>query len=313
MSEQTLNLITKGCIGTCWYGKYHYLEPWAGCEHSCYYCYARFRSPVKNKLNELGTTFDNPMLLFSPDEILSRVSKDISAMNVNIFKLSRFTDIFSPRFVKNGFTYKLLDVLCKSSAQRIIITTKGIPGEDILSLMADYREKISYNVVAKPECGVIFEPFAPSVSERLKTASKVNKLGIKTTVHMDPLIPGLEDTEKNLIDFIKMLNSFNLNRVMFSYLLLTNDIVSSLKEKIPAVILANILESYDAQNSIQYLPGQKETVSFQLKESLLKENIVTINRLLKNMDFKYVLCGLKNCGSNIAVEKMPVCDGSFYA
>ena len=52
MAEESLELFSPGCLGTCWYGKYHYVEPWAGCSHGCQYCYARLRTPVIDKLRD---------------------------------------------------------------------------------------------------------------------------------------------------------------------------------------------------------------------------------------------------------------------
>ncbi|KKU12116.1 MAG: hypothetical protein UX17_C0056G0002 [Parcubacteria group bacterium GW2011_GWC2_45_7] len=147
---ETLELFVPGCIGTCWYGKYHYMEPWAGCAHDCPYCYARFRSPVKNSVKNLGASFNGPRPLFPEAELLDRIEKEANSGKINILKLCRFTDMFTPEFVENGLAFKVLSVLVKSKVKRIIITTKGLPDAKLLGLIAANPEKFSYNAAVRP-------------------------------------------------------------------------------------------------------------------------------------------------------------------
>lgn len=311
----SLSLVSPGCLGMCWYGRYHYLEPWVGCEHACNYCYARFRSVVANKIKELGTSFEKPVPLFNPDDLINHIKELIKIHKVEIFKLSRYTDIFTSSYVKNGLSYRILETLCQSPVERIIITTKGFPSKEILNLIAKYPQKFSYNVVAKPDVGIVFEPGAAPLCARIEIASQVQALGALTTIHMDPMIVGIEDDENVLRDFFQNLKEYGLTRVMFSYLLLSDDIVSHIKNKMGEEIVEKIISSYEMDDTIQCLPNQVETAYFNVKPEKKKESIERIAGLLQEMDFKFVLCSIKNEIRKLKIDRKlcGICDGSFYA
>lgn len=313
--EQELDLFADGCLGTCWYGKYHYLEPWVGCEHNCSYCYARFRSDVTNRLKEANTTFDHPVPLKDANELPGYLYDRIQNSNVNIIKLSRYTDFFTPSFVKNGFVHEVLEALCKSKAERLIITTKGVPDADLAALMGRYSKKISYNAAIKPENPIVLEPGVSSVAQRVETAARIAGLGIQTTIHMDPMVAGIDDSPEALTGFFSNLQKLGLNRVMFSYLLLSEELISHMEKTLAPEDLNRILNQYDIQRIDRILPKQDETTYSSIHPEIRKASIDRISSLLKGMDFDFVLCGLKSGRGGVKVDHKacPICDGSFYA
>jgi len=218
MDENVIRLIEPGFLKACWHGKYHYLEPWIGCEHDCLYCYGRSRQVVNDSLVYYQTVFNRPLTLYTPEILLEKMRQAIKKNKVKILKLSRYTDIFIPKFVHNGFTYALLNELCQSSVKRIIMTTKGIPNEEIVSLIKKYSDKFSYNAVIKPQCEYLLEPNTPTNEEKLKILSELDQAGLQCTVHMDPLVFGLSMTKEDWYNFLKQIQSFGLNRIIFSYL-----------------------------------------------------------------------------------------------
>jgi len=130
-----IELFKKGCLGTCWYGKYHYLEPWIGCEHNCLYCYAKYRIIIKKELIKRKISFNNPETLFDRKKLIEKIKKTAFSGKIKILKLSRFTDIFTPKYVSNGLSFEILEILALSPIERIIITTKGIPSNEIINIM----------------------------------------------------------------------------------------------------------------------------------------------------------------------------------
>lgn len=267
---EKLELFAKGCLGTCWHGKYHYLEPWAGCGHDCPYCYARFRSPVTDRLKELNTVFTQPRPLYPEKELLKKISETANSGDIGILKLCRYTDIFTPEFVRSGLSFRILEILAASKVGRIIITTKGLPDKKILSLISAYPGKFSYNSAARPLSRVVFENKLAPLKERLAAAAEVSKSGVLTTIHMDPFVAGFDDETAPLQGFLSSLKKLGLNRVMFSYLLLSEEMVQGLSKVLAPALLAEIKTNYDIGAGRQYLPNQKETAYWSLKPEVKK-------------------------------------------
>lgn len=315
MARETLELFQKGCLGTCWYGKYHYIEPWAGCGHDCHYCYARFRSPVVAKLRQLGTTYDSPKPLFPESELPGRIAEGVRKHGVRIAKLCRYTDILNPAFVRSGLSFAILKTLAASPAQRIILTTKGLPDRRILALIRERRDKFSYNAAVRPSAGLPLEPRLPPWEERLAAAASLKKAGVLTTIHLDPVVAGIDDDPLILRPFLERLRRWGLLRVMFSYLLLCDDIMARLRDKLPRGLAERIVSSYDLARMDEYLPGQGETASYSTRPGLKRASVDRFAGTLREMGFEFVLCSLKSTPGRERGELRDAhpCDGTFYA
>ncbi len=312
---EKLELFAKGCLGTCWYGKYHYLEPWAGCGHDCPYCYARFRSPVTDKLKELNTVFTSPKPLYPEQELLERIAATANSGEVNILKLCRYTDIFTPEFVKNGLSFKILEILTASKVGRVIITTKGLPDKKIIGLISANPKKFSYNAAARPPNRVVMERGLEPLGARLEAAAVISAAGVRTTIHMDPFVAGFDDDAEALGKFLARLKALGLNRVMFSYLLLCEDMVNSLAKVMEPGLLEEIKAKYDIRAGRQYLPNQEETAYWSIRPDVKKDSVEKTAAMLDEMGFEFVLCSLKNTPGldTTKFKGTRLCDGKFYA
>ena len=306
-----------GCLGTCWYGKYHYLEPFTGCEHNCTYCYGKGRTDVTDLLEELKTPFHCPEIGSSEADAIAKMKQEIdNDKDIHTIKLSRYTDIFTKKYVDNGFSFKVLQLLSEHpQIKRIIITTKGVPDQQIADLIIKHKEKFSYNAAVKPAADICMEVNVPSAKERLEWASKLAAKGVLVTVHMDPIIVGVEDSEEQMRAFAAELKKHGLNRVMFSYLLYDYTVANNIVSAFGQDFFAKLKEKYQ-HNDRQLLPNQKDTTYFALKHDVKLESIKRIAKVLKENNFEFVVCGLKSAdGEDVSNVKghCPVCDGKFYA
>lgn len=316
-----IQLFSPGSLGTCWYGKYHYLEPWAGCAHACPYCYARSRAAVNNTLAALGTTFGRPVPLMEEGRLLEEIARGAGSGEINILKLCRYTDIFSPGFVENGLALKILDILSSSKVKRIIITSKGLPDARLISLMASRREKFSFNAAARPSAAVKGSPLAAfdahlkPLEDRLRAASELCAAGVQTTIHLDPFVAGVDDSGEALEAMLGLLKKYKLNRVMFSYLLFSGGIMDTMREALGTALLDRILADYDLSGTHKVLPGQEDTASQSLRNEVIKASVEKTADELDRQGFEFVLCSLKSVrGLDVRKYKRNmICDGKFYA
>ncbi|MFH1223774.1 MAG: hypothetical protein V1647_05480 [Pseudomonadota bacterium] len=312
-----IGLITPGCLSGCWGGKYHYFEPFIGCAHDCVYCYAKHRTDVQDELTRRNKPFNEPSLFIKDKEKFMRlIKKEITTNNVKTLKLSRYTDIFTPPFSTNGISLEILKALIDTQVERFIITTKGIPGDDIVDLICDNANRFSFNTVARPCTGVKFEYTPADLDTKLNTARKMKERGVLTTVHLDPLIPGLDDDPDVLDAYLSKLSEYGLKRIMFSYLYLHRDMLSALRKlDCELFSVSSLLEKYD-KDSVQLVPNQKETSYMQVKHEIKMKSIKLVANLLNARGFEFVICGLKSNVfevSDLAGSNCKVCNGSFYA
>lgn len=319
--EEKVTLLAPGSLGTCWYGKYHYLEPWVGCQHNCPYCYARSRVAVNNTLNYLQAKFDDPALLYPADELLRRIYEEANSGQINILKLSRYTDIFTPKFVEDGLSLEILKILATSPVKRIIITTKGLPSDEIIDLLGRYRQKFSYNAAFSPSVMLKKNPLANFVKnlkpwpKRLQAAQEICQSGCLTTIHLDPFIAQIDDSDAALGPFLDQLEQHNLKRVMWSYLLLSPGIMEAINQALGPAELEKILSRYNFDASRKILPGQDDTVSFAQKDEVALASVDKVATALMERQFQFVLCSLKSI-RGLNLQKYPrqmLCDGKFYA
>ncbi|HNV71736.1 MAG TPA: hypothetical protein PKO06_18670 [Candidatus Ozemobacteraceae bacterium] len=314
ISSAGVELLTPGCLGTCWYGKYHYLEPWVGCEHDCDYCYARFRTPVIEAVTARGTSFSRPALTLPLADLQVQLAAELVRQQVEIVKISRFTDFFSASTLAQGWARAVLEVLVASPVRRVIITTKGAPDAACQEIMSRNPDRFSFNVVAKPAASLGFEERIPSLDARLDAACRLQRAGVLTTIHMDPLIPGFEDQSPMLEEFVDRLAAQGLKRVMFSLLLLNDSMIALMRERRGATVTDRILEQFEPPSTRPYLPGQEETVYRQPKPEVRASCIHRVSQVLSERGFAFVLCSLKSGrGQEGAAAGCPLCDGKFYA
>lgn len=318
---EKIELFSPGALGTCWYGKYHYLEPWAGCGHACPYCYARSRAPVRNSLASLHTVFERPAPLMEEKALLAAIKERAESGEISILKLCRYTDIFTPEFVKNGLSFKVLDLLSASRVKRIIITTKGLPDGELIRLMSERREKFSYNAAARPSALAAGSPLArfdaglAPLQPRLEAAAALAAAGVQTTVHLDPFVAGYDDAGDALPPFLDRLQALKLDRVMFSYLLFSPGMMEAMRACVPQEHLGRILADYDMETGHTVLPGNEDSVSHSLRNEVIRASVERTAAELDRRGFEFVLCGLKSVRGLDArkYRKNMICDGKFYA
>lgn len=314
-NDSELSLILEGTLGSCWYGNYNYLEPWVGCAHNCLYCYSKSRNIVKNMLEKVRTTFECPATFISSDKLLKEISEEIEEKNIQILKLCRYTDFFNKKFVDNNLAYEILDVLCKSEVRRIIITTKNIPDSKIIKLMTKYKNKFSYNSVIKPECENVLEPFCIENKFKMQIASEIRRSGILTTVHMDPLVLSIFEEPTMWDGFLDQLKTHGLDRIMFSYLFLDEEIKENIKKSIDSITASKLVEEFDQKNIYEDRDPHIDRGLYYLKKPVRKKHAEMLATILKKKGFSFVLCTLKSADDDIKIDKenCPHCNGVFYA
>ncbi|MBO3767787.1 MAG: radical SAM protein [Candidatus Brockarchaeota archaeon] len=208
------------------------INPYAGCQHACKYCYARFVSRFYGKkMSEWGNfvyvKVNLPKLL-SFEKRLKRSGEII---------LSSTTDAYQPLEEKYEITRKVLQELLNEEKFSVVIQTKSnlvLRDIDLIKSFGN-RIKVGFTITMDDDMAKIFEPGASSTSSRIEALKKLKESGITTYAFLGPLIPGISNFKwlveqvYEFSDYIYV-DKLNLRPGVWQSLLPTLSMVGKLEE-----------------------------------------------------------------------------------
>ncbi len=173
------------------------LNPYAGCEHGCVYCYAR---PTHARLG-LSPGLDFETRIFAKTNAAELLRAELSRPGYvpALIALGANTDPYQPAERRFEISRSLLQVLSEFD-HPVGITTKSAlvtRDIDILAKMAAknlVRVYISVGTL-DPELARILDPRAPAPARRIEAIRRLADAGIPTGVIDSPIIPALNDRE----------------------------------------------------------------------------------------------------------------------
>ena len=176
------------------------------CVHGCKYCWA-WNIALFRKRIERGR--------YDP---VSEARKYLHRTN-RVIVVSFTADPYPPIEREKEITRKVLEVLSKNPANRVLILTKNprlaLRDLDLMWNHGDMWLGSTVIVLDKTE----WEPYAPEPMDRLKALkfAKKKKLGIKTWLSIEPIIPKLtwvEDIVNEALDYVDffVLGAFNYTK-----------------------------------------------------------------------------------------------------
>ncbi len=207
------------------------VNPYRGCYHACSYCYAR---PTHEYLGfGSGTDFDRRIVVKPEAASLLRQSFERPSWQGEVVVFSGNTDCYQPLEASYRLTRGCLEV-CADYRNPVGIITKGALIErdiDVLTqLHRDARVSIAVSLpFLDAERARLIEPFAPSPARRLQTIERLVKAGLRVSVMMAPVIPGLNDEE--IGDVLKAAKDAGASRVGMSILRLPGSALEVFTER----------------------------------------------------------------------------------
>lgn len=164
------------------------INPYTGCEHGCIYCYSDFMRRFRRHKEEWGRFVD---VKINAPEVLH---KQLSRAKPGIISLSTVTDPYQPLESQYELTRACLQELIHHPFPVSILTKSALVLRD-LDLLAKLSEvDVGFTITTLDEkLRKIFEPRAPSVSDRLKALRELSAAGIQTWVFFGPVLPLFSD------------------------------------------------------------------------------------------------------------------------
>ncbi|MFI5187684.1 MAG: PA0069 family radical SAM protein [Chitinophagales bacterium] len=178
------------------------MNPYAGCEHGCIYCYARNVHEYWGY--SAGLDFERKIIVkVNAPEMLRKFLMHPKWNGSHPIMLSGNTDCYQPAEQKYRLTRGLLEV-CNEFNQPVGILTKNswiIKDKDVLQEMA--KKKLVSAMVSitsfNEDLRRVMEPRTTTAKQKLKVIEELSNAGIRMGIMMGPMIPGLNEHEMQRI------------------------------------------------------------------------------------------------------------------
>lgn len=177
------------------------MNPYAGCEHGCIYCYARNVHEYWGY--SAGLDFERKIIVKKNAPALLRKFLMNPKWQPIPIMLSGNTDCYQPAEQQYRLTRRLLEV-CNEFNQPVGILTKNswiLKDKDILQQMA--AKNIVSAMVSitsfNEDLRRVMEPRTTTAQQKLRVIRELSEAGVRMGIMMGPMIPGLNEHEMQRI------------------------------------------------------------------------------------------------------------------
>jgi DNA repair photolyase len=173
------------------------VNPYRGCEHGCFYCFAR---PTHAYLG-LSPGLDFESRLFAKEGAAALLERELAAAKYMpaVLAMGTNTDPYQPIERKYCITRSVLEVLRRVRHPVSIVTKSNLILRD-LDILADLARDglvkafVSVTTLDRTLARKM-EPRAPTPDKRLEAIAALNAAGVPAGVMVAPVIPAINDAE----------------------------------------------------------------------------------------------------------------------
>jgi len=159
------------------------VDPYVGCEHYCYYCYA---------LQYAETDWTKEILIH--EELAPRLEKALEEIPPQKIYMGYHTDPYQPCEVQFGQTREALGVILEKGFSASILTKSDLVVRDIDLLKEMKEASVSVSVAFNDNADRrLFEANTMDTENRIDALRKLKDAGIKTSALICPVIPHITD------------------------------------------------------------------------------------------------------------------------
>jgi DNA repair photolyase len=159
------------------------IDPYVGCEHYCYYCYA---------LNQAETDWTKEICI--SNNIEEQLEAELSAISPQEIYLGYYTDPYQPCEVEYRQTRKVLELLSNKGFTANILTKSDLVIRDIDVLQEMSDSFVSVSVAFNDnQTRRLFEANTMNTEARIDALSQLKKVDIDTGALICPVVPFITD------------------------------------------------------------------------------------------------------------------------
>jgi len=181
---------------------------YAGCEHGCHYCYARFATRFSHPGERWGSFVD--VKVNAPQVLAVEAGKK----RIGRVFVSSVCDGWQPAEEQYGLTRQCLEILLRRGYPVTILTKSVLAGRDVDLLVGKVAVELGVTLTSLNETLTrLTEPRSSSPAERLTLLQKAKEKGITTYAFLGPLLPDLSDREEDLLQLVRMVKEVGVDFV----------------------------------------------------------------------------------------------------
>lgn len=216
--KEVKKVIRTGSLPDPFFLNLYSFSPYSSCQHGCVYCDGRAEKyHLEGSFERDITLRNNTVSLLSKE--LPKI-REIAPISIG----SGITDVYQPVEAEVGIMSEVATELMHHHFPVSILTKSSLIQRDI-KLWEAVHKRSQFNLqlsltTLNDEIRQQFEPQASPVEERLETIAAFKKIGCPVGIFMMPLLPGITDTEENIVPLLKKLKELQVDFVMPGFLTL---------------------------------------------------------------------------------------------
>jgi DNA repair photolyase len=176
------------------------INPYTGCQHGCYYCYARFMKRVTSHNEPWGKFVD--VKINAPDLLGAEIKKKKQGR----VWVSGICDPYQPLEKKYKLTSRCLEILAQQRWPVTIQTRSPLVLRDVDIIKEVHDFEVGFSITtANDIIRKLFEPDAPPINDRIRALEELHQAGIRTYAMVAPMLPGAEglaELLKGKVDYV---------------------------------------------------------------------------------------------------------------
>jgi DNA repair photolyase len=166
-------------------GYAYQIDPYIGCEHHCYYCYA---------LNRAETDWSKEILVY-PD-LITQLSSELAAFQPQPIYLGWNCDPYQPSEEFLQQTRMALEMLAQRGFSVCILTKSGLVTRDIDLITRMPDSSVGFSIAFQDEIiRQLFEANAPANEGKLIALKQLKASGVRTYTLICPVMPFITEVE----------------------------------------------------------------------------------------------------------------------
>lgn len=168
------------------------VDPYVGCEHYCYYCYA---------LAQAEMDWSREIRMYQ--DIIKQLDKELDEISPQTIYMGYQTDPYQPAEAEYNQTRKVLELFLKKGFSASILTKSDLVLRDIDILKEMNDAAVSVSVAFnKNQARKLFEANTIDTEKRIDALRRFKEAGIRTGALLCPVIPYITDAIQ-LIDMLE--------------------------------------------------------------------------------------------------------------
>ncbi len=191
------------------------LNPYRGCSHACWYCYAR----ETHTYFDLNGGRDFERVIFAKVNVAERLGAQIRSprWKRETVAVGAATDPYQPVEGHLRLTLACLREFLAARSPIGLITKSTLIRRD-RHLLQDLARAAGVNVtvsipIADPHLARRIEPSVPPPAERFRVVRELADLNLDVGVNMAPVLPGLTDTDAAIAELMRLAREHGARRV----------------------------------------------------------------------------------------------------